>query len=159
MASVYRSCSLQDIDLYYHVLSNAQTLCWRHKMTCNLFSLGEQDTKLRVINYTVHRNADYHYSPSRQSFRNDTRVDEHTRAILLAPSTFSGSSFTSDINVSIKGRWEKLEQGKEIIWMEQEEMLPIGPGAVKQEMTFPVSWVWRGESSVGRVADRKKGPL
>jgi len=35
-------------------------------------------------------------------------------------------------------------------------MLPIGPGAVKQEMTFPESWVWRGDASVGRVADRKK---
>jgi len=89
-------------------------------MTRSLFSLGEQDTKLKVINYTVHRNADYHYSPTRQSFRNDTRVDEHTRAILLAASTFSGSSFTSDINVSIKGRWEKLEQSKEITWREQE---------------------------------------
>ena len=35
-------------------------------------------------------------------------------------------------------------------------MLPIGPGAVKQEMTFPESWVWRGDASFGRVADRKK---
>jgi len=120
MASVYRSCSLRDDDLYCHILSNVETLCWRHKMTCSLFSLGEQDTKLKVINYTVHRNADYHYSPARQSFRNDTRVDEHTRAILLAASTLSGSSFTSDINVSVKGRWEKLEQSKEITWREQE---------------------------------------
>jgi len=35
-------------------------------------------------------------------------------------------------------------------------MLPIGPGAVKQEMTFPESWVWRGDENVGIVADRKK---
>jgi len=38
-------------------------------------------------------------------------------------------------------------------------MLPIGPGAVKQEMTFPESWVWRGDTSVGRVADQKKWAL
>jgi len=35
-------------------------------------------------------------------------------------------------------------------------MLPTGPGAVKQEMTFPESWVWRGDACVGRVAERKK---
>jgi hypothetical protein len=73
-------------------------------MTCNLFSLGEQDTKLKVINYTFHRDVDYHYSPFRQSGQNSTGQDEHTRAILLAASTFAVSSFKSDINVSIKGR-------------------------------------------------------
>jgi hypothetical protein len=56
-----------------------------------VFSQREQDTKLKVINYTFHRDVDSHYSAVRQSGRNDIGQEEHTRVILLATSAFSVS--------------------------------------------------------------------
>jgi hypothetical protein len=38
-------------------------------------------------------------------------------------------------------------------------MLPIGPTAVKQRMTFPGSRPWRRGASVGTVAGRSEGRL